>query len=265
LSQTAENRAERSEPLTDQTESATESAAGPVTESATGPAAGPFATLHVEHSTTVDRVAEELRRALFHGELESGTPLREVALTDAMGVSRSTVREALGVLVAEGLATREPNRGVFVTELDPEAVHDVARARAVVEVSGVRCWDSAAEESRDAVRRALADFDEAAASGAAPSELTAAHLAIHRGLAGLNESARLLALADALYAEIRLGLAKVDRIRRNTGEQVHSHRRLLTLLEQGDVDAAARDLAEHLAHAETSMLEALHLPAPDAP
>ena len=87
----------------------------------------PFETLNLEHSSTVDRVAEELRRALFDGEVEPGTPLREVALAEAMGVSRSTIREALGVLVAEGLATREPNRGVHVTELDPDAVRDVCR------------------------------------------------------------------------------------------------------------------------------------------
>lgn len=220
----------------------------------------PFATLSLEHSSTVDRVADELRRALFDGEVGPGTPLREIALADAMGVSRSTIREALGVLVAEGLATREPNRGVFVTELDPEAVHDVGRARAVLEVAGVRRWESAGEQARDAVRQALVDFHTAASSQATPSELTAAHLAIHRSLAALTESPRLLALADALYAEIRLALAKVDRIRRNAPDQVTSHRTLLTLLERGDVETAARELEHHLAHAETSMLEALHLP-----
>ena len=221
----------------------------------------PFATLSLEHSSTVDRVADELRRALFDGEVGPGTPLREIALADAMGVSRSTIREALGVLVAEGLATREPNRGVFVTELDPEAVHDVGRARAVLEVAGVRRWEAATEEARDAVRRALVDFHTVASSNATPSELTAAHLAIHRALAGLNESPRLLALADSLYSEIRLALAKVDRIRRNAPDQVASHRTLLTLLERGEVDTAARELEHHLAHAETSMLEALHLPS----
>ena len=67
-----------------------------------------FQSLRLAHSSTVDRVAEELRRALFDGEVGAGTPLREVALADAMGVARSTIREALGVLVAEGLATRTP-------------------------------------------------------------------------------------------------------------------------------------------------------------
>lgn len=223
------------------------------------PGTGPFATLSVEHSSTVDRVAEELRRALFDGELEPGIPLRELALAEAMGVSRSTIREALGVLVAEGLATREPHRGVFVTELDPDAVHDVGRARCVLEVAGVRRWPEASDQAREAVRRALDDFDSAAGRQATPAELTAAHLAIHRALAGLTESTRLVALADALYAEIRLGLAKVDRIRRNATEQATAHRALLELLEAGEVEQAARELDSHLAHAETSMLEALHL------
>ena len=115
---------------------------------------GPFGSLHLTHSSTVDRVAEELRRAVFDGELESGTPLREVALADSLGVSRSTIREALGVLVAEGIATREPNRGVSVTSPDRDAVSDVCRARAVLEVAGVRHWERADEANRQAVRTA---------------------------------------------------------------------------------------------------------------
>src|SRR6187431_42296 len=93
----------------------------------------PFATLHLEHASTVDRAADELRRAIFDGELESGTNLREVALAASLGVSRPTVREALGVLVAEGLATREPNRGVSVSSPEAASVHDVCMARLVLE------------------------------------------------------------------------------------------------------------------------------------
>lgn len=228
--------------------------------SAGNPSGDPFGNLTLEHSSTVDRVAHELRRALFDGEVEPGTPLRETALAGAMGVSRSTIREALAALVNEGVATRAPNRGVYVTELDPDSVRDVCRSRAVLETAGVRRWAEATEESRDAVRRALAEFTAAAESEASPAELTAAHLAIHRALVGLTESPRLMSLADALSAEVRLGLAKVDRIRRNAGDQVTSHRALLDLLESDDVAAAATELEHHLEHAETSMLTALHLP-----
>src|SRR3954447_20751944 len=126
-------------------------------------AGGPFGGLSLEHSSTVDRVADELRRAVFEGEIESGTPLREMALADSLRVSRPTVREALALLVAEGLATREPHRGVSVASPDPESVRDVSNARTVLETAGVRHWLRAAESSREAVRRALADYEEAVA------------------------------------------------------------------------------------------------------
>src|SRR5919107_5475974 len=122
--------------------------------------AGRFSNLHLELSSTVDRVADELRRAVFDGELESGTPLREVAIAESLGVSRPTVREALALLVAEGLATREPNRGVSVASPDPESVRDVSTARIVLEAAGVRNWPHASESAREAVRRALADYEE---------------------------------------------------------------------------------------------------------
>jgi DNA-binding GntR family transcriptional regulator len=218
-----------------------------------------FATLRVEHETTVDRVLSELRRALFDGELQPGTPLREIALAESLGVSRSTVREALGMLVGEGLAVRVPNRGTAVRTTDPHAIHDVSRARAVLEVAGIQRWHEATEEQRDAVRSALAEFAEAARGNPTNAELNEAHQAIHRSFVGLTGSERLVAAADALSAEIRLALASVARTRRNAREQLHSHSDLVGMLESGDIEGAAAELGHHLVHAEESMLGALGL------
>lgn len=216
-----------------------------------------FAGLHVEPVSVVDRVAEELRRALFEGELDPGTPLREVALAESLGVARSTVREALGHLVAEGLADRVPNKGTAVHELSVEEIRDVCRARAVLETAGVRRWDEASEEARDAVRSALTEFHRLAGSTATPQELTAAHLQIHRALTGLTESPRLVAAAESLYAEIRLALAGLDRTRGNVREQAHTHGDLIRLLERGHLAEAEAELAEHLAGAERSLVDSL--------
>lgn len=216
-----------------------------------------FENLSIEPVSTVDRVVEELRRAVFEGELPPGTPLREMALAESLAVSRSTVREALGALVGEGLADRMPNRGTQVRALDPEAIHDVSRARRVVEMAGLRRWQQASEEARQAVRRALADFAQVAGTSASAAELTAAHLTIHASLAGLTESPRLLAMAEALYTEIKLALASVDRIRRNAEEQVHSHGELVALMEAGRMEEAAAELDRHLEHAEQAMLDSL--------
>ena len=217
----------------------------------------PFQSLTLTHSSTVDRVAEELRRAVFEGELEAGTPLREVAIADSLGVARSTVREALGVLVAEGIATREPNRGVSVSSPDPDSITDVCRARAVLEIAGVRHWPSATPEARTRVRAALEAYTDAVAAGASYQQLNERHLAVHLSLVGLTGSPRLVAMAETLIAELKVALAQIDRIRRNAHDQAGSHTRLLQMLENDEVDAAAADLEEHLAGAEVAIRHAL--------
>ena len=217
----------------------------------------PFRSLRVEHSSIVDRVADELRRAIFDGELEPRTPLREVALAESLGVARSTIRESLGLLVADGLAVRETNRGVAVASPDPESVRDVCRARGVLEVAGLRRWPEATEQAREAVRQALTAYADAVAAGASYRTLNHRHLAVHVSLVGLLDSPRLVAMAESLTAELRLALARIDRTRGNARDQVRAHRRLLDLLERGEVDAAADDLAHHLAQAEVDLAAAL--------
>src|SRR3954464_10454123 len=139
----------------------------------------PFGTLHLEHASTVDRVAAELRRAGFDGELESGTPLAEGAIAASLGVPRPTGREALAVLVAEGLATREPNRGVAVASPQADSVRDVCAARLVLEGAGIRRWREASEEQQAEVRRTLEAYIGAIHTDASYQELNERHLAFH--------------------------------------------------------------------------------------
>lgn len=220
---------------------------------------GPFGTLSLEHTSTVDRVADELRRAVFDGELESGTALREVALAESLGVSRPTIREALAVLVSEGLATREPNRGVSVAQPDPDSIRDVCRARTVLEVAGARSWPGAGAEARARVRARLEDYTAAVEQHASYQLLNERHLAFHLSLVALVGSPRLEAMATSLCAELRLALAQVDRARQNAPDQAGSHALLVRLLESGDVDATVAELQDHLAGAEVAIIDRLHL------
>jgi DNA-binding GntR family transcriptional regulator len=226
-----------------------------------------FPTLHVERASTVERTVEELRRAIFDGEVESGTPLRELALAESLGVSRPTVREALAVLVAEGLADRAPHRGVVVKTPEATSVRDVCRARFVLEGAGVLAWPEAAEPARDAVRRALRAYIDAVEAGDGHghdyAELNRRHLAFHVSLVGLSGSPRLVAMAESLVTELRLALAQVDRIRRNAHDQADSHAALVRLLEEGRIegpDGAHAFLKAHLDDAAASIIGALGLP-----
>jgi DNA-binding GntR family transcriptional regulator len=220
----------------------------------------PFAALSVDEPvSTVDRVVEELRRALFEGDIVPGTPLREVALAESLGVSRPTVREALAALVAEGLADRMPNRGTVVRTLSPQDVLDVSNARLALELAGIDRWADASADDRQAVRDAYATYAALDGTDATAVDINAAHLAIHRALTALTGSARLVAMSESLYAEIRLALAQVDRAKRNLREQLHTHGTLLELLESGDLAAARHELEHHLDGAAASMIGSLGL------
>jgi DNA-binding GntR family transcriptional regulator len=212
-----------------------------------------------EPASTVDRIAQELRRAVFDGELESGTPLREVALAASLGVSRPTIREALTILVAEGLATREPNRGVQVVTPEADSVRDVCAARWVLEGAGVRRWADADESRRVLVRRTLDAYTSAVRRGASYQELNERHLAFHVSLVGLTGSPRLVAMAENLVVELRLALAQVERIRRNAHNEAENHVALVQLLESGDLDGAHDFLRRHLLEAEDDIVAALGL------
>ncbi|MBM7516856.1 GntR family transcriptional regulator [Nocardioides nitrophenolicus] len=232
--------------------------AGPST-----PPPNPFTPLSIEHESTVSRVAAEVRRAIFEGDLESGTPLREVALAESLGVSRPTVREALTVLVAEGLATREPHRGVMVATPRAESVRDVCRARLVLEGAGVRAWPAADDVRRARVRATLDAYTAAVRSGEATyEELNERHLSFHVSLVELTGVARLVQMAEALMDELRLALAQVERINRNAHDEAGSHEGLVALLEADRIDGddgAHAFLRRHIADAEVEIIEALGL------
>lgn len=223
----------------------------------------PFASLSVEHASTVSRVATELRRAVFEGELESGTPLRELALAESLGVSRPTVREALTVLVAEGLATREPHRGVTVATPRADSVRDVCTARWVLEGAGVRAWSTADDVRRQRVRDTLESYTSAVRGGEASYELlNERHLAFHVSLVELTGSPRLVQMAEALMDELKLALAQVDRLNRNAHDEAESHEGLVTLLEADAIEGpsgAYEALRRHLDDAEEEIIEALGL------
>src|SRR3954466_9020915 len=83
-------------------------------------------------------VADALRNEVVEGRLLPGARLPEKALSDALKVSRNTIREALSQLVAERVLVREAHRGVYVAVPGPEDVRDVYRARRLLEPGAVR-------------------------------------------------------------------------------------------------------------------------------
>lgn len=66
-----------------------------------------------------------LRRKILSGELPPGQRLREIALSEELGMSRTPIREAFQTLAAEGLVDLLPNRSVVVSVPDKSEAADV--------------------------------------------------------------------------------------------------------------------------------------------
>ena len=74
-----------------------------------------------------------LRRLIETGELLPGERLREVPISERLGMSRTPVREAFRTLAAERLVEMLPNRSVVVSDLDLDEIADVFNVLGLLE------------------------------------------------------------------------------------------------------------------------------------
>lgn len=125
-------------------------------------------------------VHAQLKDDLLQGAFQPGDALREVALAERFGVSRTPVREALTRLLHEGLLERRA-RGLFVKEIDPEQIMQVYDLRILLE--GQSAQESASVRTEvDLVRlQALVDRDRALAEPDDDTRL-ATNIEFHRAL-----------------------------------------------------------------------------------
>lgn len=77
-----------------------------------------------EARTYSQKVAHTLKQMLLEGRLASGDRVNEAVLATELGLSRAPVREALHMLVAEGLVVNRPQRGKFITSLTPQEIRN---------------------------------------------------------------------------------------------------------------------------------------------
>ena len=66
------------------------------------------------------RIADDLRRAILSGELAPGERIRQEEIAEQFGASRIPVREALRILVTDGLVNMVSNSGAWVSSLTQE-------------------------------------------------------------------------------------------------------------------------------------------------
>jgi DNA-binding GntR family transcriptional regulator len=208
---------------------------------------GGTSRLRVAVPSVATRVATELRLQIAEGALLPGTKLKEEALSEELGVSRNTVREAFAELASERLVVRLPNRGVFVASLGVNDIHDVYTVRRAIEVSAVRGGGS--PESIASVRAAVEEGRRAAAAGDSEG-LGSANQHFHGALVAMASSERLNTIMSQVLAEMRLFFHKASVDGGFYQDYLEENEQICKALEAGNNELAAERLLAYLTRSE---------------
>lgn len=91
-----------------------------------------------EHQKTTRKTAKEsafnqLQQWIIDGTLQPGEKLNDVELADALGVSRTPIRESLQLLEVQGFVKMYPGKATQVTEVNKDSINDLLPPLAVLQ------------------------------------------------------------------------------------------------------------------------------------
>jgi DNA-binding GntR family transcriptional regulator len=209
------------------------------------------------HAHTGAWTAGVLRSRIAAGELPPGTKLSEQKLSETLGVSRNTLREAFTVLAGESVVRRIPNRGVFVAAPGPDEVREMYRVRRYIEPASV-LWGSVTPDVLGKFDAVIAKAREARALDSVQG-MADANQELHKVIVALSGSASLQELMEKVLAEMRLVFHAMA-----TTPDFHSHyvEKNAALVEQiraGETLAAAESLRSYLDVAEEELLRHMEM------
>jgi len=188
---------------------------------------------------------DEIRSLIVGGVLGPGARLGQAELADQLGISRTSVREALRRLAGDGLVEFEVNRGFFVVDIGLDTVLQRLEARLVLEPSIARL---AAERRHDhdlAAMRDAIDAEDAATTSDAGHD---ASRAFHLALADATENEALVRLLDTLWiADVGRRLLAQRRVAPTWQDaDVAEHREIVEAIEAGDAARAEALMRSHV-------------------
>jgi len=203
-------------------------------------------TRSADSASTVERLALAIQSQVLSGEVPVGTRLRQEALAEEFGVSRTPVREALQRLREERLVAIVPQLGTFVTHISETAVSDAQFVREALECAAVR---GAALRARDhdlTALEAIIRRQEAAREAADYDRFYVLDDELHHLLCDLSGH-------EIAWALSQRAKGHLNRIRRLSMpepgymmEMIAEHRTVVAAVAAHDPDEAERTLRHHL-------------------
>jgi DNA-binding GntR family transcriptional regulator len=192
---------------------------------------------------------ERIRSLIVDGRLGAGARLHQGQLADSLGISRTSVREALHRLTSEALVEFHSQRGFFVAEpLHLDAVVNRLEVRLLLEAGIARlAAQRRTDQDVEALKRAVRGESKARSARAAHDLSREFHLTVARA----SCNTELVRTLESLWM---VDIGRELLARRGTSpdwqpEDVAQHEAIADAIAAGDADRAAELMYEHVEEA----------------
>ncbi|MFF3345894.1 GntR family transcriptional regulator [Streptomyces sp. NPDC002779] len=200
----------------------------------------------VKQPPAADRVYAHVKQAVLDRRYEGGTLLTEGELAEAVGVSRTPVREALLRLEVEGLIKLYPKKGALVLPVSAQEIADVVETRLLVEEHAARKAVPAPAALIQRLEHLLARQKAEAAAG----DLAAAAVTdrcFHAEIVRSGGNDILSRLYDQLRdRQLRMGVAVMHSHPDRIAKTLTEHEEILDALRSGDAERAVGVVHRHV-------------------
>jgi len=180
-----------------------------------------------------DIVFQKLREAIVTGQLKPGDRLMEIRLANAMGVSRTPVREAIRKLQNEGLVIMNARRGAVELASDRADDEAIGRLREINRI----------------MRQAVEDSDI--------SRITEQDVEFHETITSLADNAHLTDMLDQIKEHLYRYRLEFIKELKDRSVLVEEHERIIDAISEGNAKGAGREIERHIEHQERYILNSI--------
>jgi DNA-binding GntR family transcriptional regulator len=205
-----------------------------------------------------EQVIAALRQAILDFQLKPGQRLVERELIEQLGVSRTTIREALRELTSEGLVTVVPQRGAMVSAPSLEEAVDLYEVRAALESLVVQHFvERASDEQVEQLVATVDHLEVVTDTTENIREALAAKDQFYAVLVAGAKSAALQQLLEGIQARVQIlratSMSEVGR----SSQVVAELRGVVNAVQKRDAALASQLTAQHVRNASVTALHSL--------
>lgn len=197
--------------------------------------------------TQLGAAYEHVRAAVVDGALRPGARVTVRPLAEELGMSPTPIKAALATLEREGFLVSIPHRGYFVPQVDVDDLIEIYELREAVD--GVAARRAARAAGRAELADRLAELLAAQRRCVGAGDLRAygeLDVEFHHLIWEGSGNVRLLAAAENLIAQVRLGNRWSARAPGRLPDALDEHEAILEAIRRGDSRTAERLLRRHV-------------------